>query len=100
MAAPGRVRVRKAWPAVGDDDPGPASGPGGGADRERGAIGRVREDVLEQDVDARGEILLGDPDREAERRNLDAHPPLLVLGKRAPVGRAVAHHDGGVAGRA
>jgi len=56
----------------------------------------VREDVLEQDVGTGREVIAGHLDKRRLRGYLDAHPALLILGERAPEGRALGNDRGRV----
>ena len=57
----------------------------------------MREDVLEQDVGTGREVIAGHLDKRRLRGHLDPHPALLILGERAPEGRALGDDRGRVA---
>jgi len=77
----GRV---EAGPGVQHAELAAAPGPGGQPDGERGTLGGVREHVAEQHVQAGGQVRGGQPDRHRLVRDLDRHPPVLVVGQHGP----------------
>jgi len=57
----------------------------------------VREDVLQQDVRAGGEVVGGYPDEHRSRLDLHAHPARLVFGQRPPERSSFPDHPRSVA---
>src|SRR5262249_44545800 len=78
------LRVGHARPIVGDDQPASTAGPPGQPYVEPGALRRVYENVAQQGIHARGQVVRADPHRYRYPADPVLHQPVLLLGQRRP----------------